>query len=95
MTVGRRLPLLYFALAHLCLLCAFAAVALVPSAVAGFYRGLPGLWASIHCAGGFAMSPVAETSLEDWQRLMALNLTSAFVCCREAAAGGPCRRCWT
>lgn len=34
---GRRLPLLYLALAHLCLLCAFAAVALAPSAVAGFY----------------------------------------------------------
>ena len=37
MTWGRRLPLLYLALAHLCLLCAFAAVALVPASVAGFY----------------------------------------------------------
>ena len=37
MSPGRRLPLLYLALAHLCLVCAFAAVALVPAAVAGFY----------------------------------------------------------
>jgi hypothetical protein len=34
---GRQLPLLYFGLAHLCLVCAFAVVALVPMAVAGFY----------------------------------------------------------
>ena len=34
---GRRLPLLYLGLAHLCLAAAFAAVALVPAAVAGFY----------------------------------------------------------
>src|ERR1700730_16041288 len=27
-----------------------------------FYASLPPLWASIHLAGGFAMSPVAETS---------------------------------
>lgn len=37
MSPGRRLPLLYFGLAHLCLACAFAAVVLVPMAVAGFY----------------------------------------------------------
>jgi hypothetical protein len=37
MALRRRLPLFYFALAHLCLLCAFAAVALAPTAVAGFY----------------------------------------------------------
>src|ERR1700752_133181 len=31
-------------------------------AVGRFYGGLPPLWASIHLAGGFAMSPAAETS---------------------------------
>ncbi len=36
-TPGRRLPLYYLALAHLCLLAAFAAVALAPASVAGFY----------------------------------------------------------
>ena len=34
---GRRLPLAYLGLAHLCLAAAFAAVALAPAAVAGFY----------------------------------------------------------
>src|SRR6185437_3787563 len=32
------------------------------TAVQGFYASLPPLWASIHLAGGFAMSPVAETT---------------------------------
>src|SRR5262245_22151521 len=32
------------------------------AAVARLYDGVPKLWASIHIAGGFAMSPVAETS---------------------------------
>src|SRR5689334_25042637 len=32
------------------------------AAVRRFYTGLPPLWASIHLAGGFAMSPVSETS---------------------------------
>src|SRR5262245_48281044 len=31
------------------------------AAVARLYDGVPKLWASIHIAGGFAMSPVAET----------------------------------
>src|SRR5205085_1609776 len=30
-----------------------------------FYAALPPLWGSIHLAGGFAMSPVAETSGEE------------------------------
>ena len=37
MVSGHRLPLYYLALAHLCLGTAFAAVALVPESVAGFY----------------------------------------------------------
>ena len=30
-------------------------------AVGSFYAALPGLWASIHVAGGFAMAPLADT----------------------------------
>lgn len=48
------------------------------------YDGLPGLWASIHCAGGFAMAPLAETRLEDLERLWRMNTVSSFLCCREA-----------
>lgn len=54
------------------------------SSVAAFYRDLPGLWASIHCAGGFAMKPFADTSLDDWQRQLATNTTTSFLCSREA-----------
>ena len=52
--------------------------------VAAFYSDLPGLWASIHCAGSFAFGPIADTSLDTWSRMWALNATSSFVCCREA-----------
>jgi NAD(P)-dependent dehydrogenase (short-subunit alcohol dehydrogenase family) len=52
--------------------------------VAAFYAGLPALWASIQVAGGFAMTPFDETPLADYERLMAMNATTAFLCCREA-----------
>ena len=80
MSAGCRLPLLYLALAHLCLLCAFAAVAFVPASVAGFYyhpridkklladhsEGLIGLAA---CLGG----EVAQTYEKIGQREEALD----------------------
>ena len=52
--------------------------------VVAFYEAIPELWASIQVAGGFAMAPFAETRLEDYERLMAMNATTAFLCCREA-----------
>lgn len=55
------------------------------SAIGAFYRDLPELWASIHCAGGFAASPVEATSLADLQRMLATNTVATFLCCREAA----------
>ncbi|MBL9121289.1 MAG: SDR family NAD(P)-dependent oxidoreductase [Phycisphaerae bacterium] len=52
--------------------------------VGEYYRSLPGLWASVHVAGGFSMSPIAETSGQEFERLFRLNATTAFLCCREA-----------
>jgi NAD(P)-dependent dehydrogenase (short-subunit alcohol dehydrogenase family) len=49
-----------------------------------FYAGLPGLWASIHTAGGFAMGPIAKTSKGDFSRMMETNALTAFLCSREA-----------
>jgi NAD(P)-dependent dehydrogenase (short-subunit alcohol dehydrogenase family) len=64
----------------------------VESAVTAFYAGLPELCASIHLAGGFAMSALEATSLAEFERLFRLNAASAFLCCREASkrmrAGG-------
>src|SRR4051812_32675187 len=54
-------------------------------AVRSLYEGLPPLWASIHVVGGFAGRPFVETSLADWRAQLDLNLTTAFLCCREAA----------
>lgn len=53
-------------------------------AVIAYYASLPPVWASVHLVGGFAMAPVADTSLDDLRRMMTLNLESCFLCCREA-----------
>src|SRR5262245_17950228 len=50
------------------------------AAVRRFYSGLPPLWASIHLAGGFAMSPVGETSAVDFADQFQMNALSAFLC---------------
>jgi NAD(P)-dependent dehydrogenase (short-subunit alcohol dehydrogenase family) len=34
--------------------------------------------------GGFAFGPIAETDPKTWQRMLALNATSTFLCAREA-----------
>jgi NAD(P)-dependent dehydrogenase (short-subunit alcohol dehydrogenase family) len=52
--------------------------------VAAFYRSLPPLWASIHLAGGFAMSPAAETSAADFTAQFRMNALSAFLCSAAA-----------
>lgn len=55
------------------------------AAVAGFYGALPGLWASVHLAGGFAMAPLAGSGRVDFLRMVELNALTAFLCCRAAA----------
>jgi NAD(P)-dependent dehydrogenase (short-subunit alcohol dehydrogenase family) len=57
--------------------------------VSGYYAALPEIWASIHCAGGFAMAPAEATSLAEFERMHAMNAVSAFLCCREAAKRMP------
>jgi NAD(P)-dependent dehydrogenase (short-subunit alcohol dehydrogenase family) len=54
------------------------------AAVASYYAALPELWASIHLVGGFAMAPVAETSLADFEKQWRLNTVTCFLACREA-----------
>ncbi|HVY40710.1 MAG TPA: SDR family NAD(P)-dependent oxidoreductase [Polyangia bacterium] len=55
------------------------------AAVARYYEGLSGLWASIHVAGGFAMAPLADTSLQAFEGQWRLNTVTAFLAGREAA----------
>lgn len=52
--------------------------------VVAWYAALPPLWASIHCAGGFAMAPLAETTASSWRHLMQMNADTCFLCSREA-----------
>ena len=54
------------------------------AAVARLYAAVPQLWASIHLAGGFAMSPVAETTRSDLMRQVDMNFVTAFLCCAAA-----------
>ena len=54
------------------------------AAVAAYYAGLPPIWASIHCAGGFAMSRIGETPLSELRRMLDVNAVPVFLCCREA-----------
>ncbi|MFG0274405.1 MAG: SDR family NAD(P)-dependent oxidoreductase [Phycisphaerales bacterium] len=52
--------------------------------VAACYASVERLWASIHIAGGFAMSALADTSLDDWRRMQEMNADTCFLCTREA-----------
>jgi NAD(P)-dependent dehydrogenase (short-subunit alcohol dehydrogenase family) len=42
------------------------------------------IWASVHCAGGWAGAPFAQTEVATFDRMIDLNLRSAFLCCRAA-----------
>ncbi len=48
-------------------------------------RLLGGLDALVHCAGISVHRPLLETKIEDWRRLIDINLTGTFLCSREAA----------
>jgi NAD(P)-dependent dehydrogenase (short-subunit alcohol dehydrogenase family) len=49
-----------------------------------FFAALPPIWASIHLVGGFAMKPIAETSLADFEAQWRINTVTCFLSCREA-----------
>jgi NAD(P)-dependent dehydrogenase (short-subunit alcohol dehydrogenase family) len=53
--------------------------------VTGYYDSLPGLWASIHVAGGFASAPIAGTDKALLMQQLNTNLVSAYLCSRSAA----------
>lgn len=52
--------------------------------VEAFYATVGTPWASVHVAGGFAMQPIEQTTRAEFQAIIDLNLTTAFLCCREA-----------
>jgi NAD(P)-dependent dehydrogenase (short-subunit alcohol dehydrogenase family) len=56
------------------------------AAVNAFYGGLPGLWASIHIAGGFAFAPIEQSDKALLMGQIESNLVSAYLCSRAAVA---------
>lgn len=60
-----------------------------PVSAEAFYATIPDLWASIHCAGGFAMSPIgqpgSDASDDTFAEMMDANARTSFLCCRAAA----------
>jgi len=52
--------------------------------ISRLYGEIPDLWASIHIAGGFAMSPAAKTGKDGLKQLVDTNLVSCFLCCSAA-----------
>src|SRR5215471_7691839 len=44
-----------------------------------------GLDTLVNCAGIISFAPLEEMRQEDWDRLLAVDLTGVFLCCRAAA----------
>jgi gluconate 5-dehydrogenase len=57
------------------------------SAVATVRDGLGGLDVFVHCVGINDRKPIEDYSASDWERIIGVNLTSAFHTGAEAAAG--------
>jgi NAD(P)-dependent dehydrogenase (short-subunit alcohol dehydrogenase family) len=62
------------------------------AAVTRFFSELPGLWASIHLAGGFAMAAIAETAASDFLAQFRINALSCFLCSAAAVKAFRARR---
>lgn len=54
------------------------------ASVTRLYEAVPKLWASIHLAGGFAMSGIAETDKKALMQQLDTNFVACFLCCRAA-----------
>ena len=55
------------------------------TSVEAFYATIPDLWASIHVAGAFAMSPAGEPAADIFADMIDANARTAFLCCHAAA----------
>lgn len=58
---------------------------LVGNAVANAARDLGGVDGVVNCAGIYFKTPLLETTMEVWQKILAVNLTGTFLICRAAA----------
>ncbi len=54
------------------------------ASVEAAYEAAEPVWASVHCAGGWASGEVAKTDLATFEKMISLNLRTTFLCCRAA-----------
>ena len=43
-----------------------------------------GIWAAVHCTGGWAGGEVVDTAVATFEKMIALNLRATFLCCKAA-----------
>ena len=55
------------------------------AALTAYFASLPLPWASIHLVGGYAGAALVDTTLADFDRMMAMNARTCFLATREAA----------
>ena len=55
------------------------------ASVEAAYESAGALAGAVHCAGGFEPGKLVDTSLETFEKMIALNLRTTFLCCRAAA----------
>jgi NAD(P)-dependent dehydrogenase (short-subunit alcohol dehydrogenase family) len=56
----------------------------VEAAMAEANRALGRVDALVHCAGVFHSAPLVDYALEDWNRVMTINVTGTLLCCQAA-----------
>lgn len=55
------------------------------AAMTAYFAALPSLWASIHLVGGYTGAALIDTSVADFDKMIALNARTCFLATREAA----------
>jgi NAD(P)-dependent dehydrogenase (short-subunit alcohol dehydrogenase family) len=53
-------------------------------AATDYFAEIPRPWATLNLAGGFAMAPLVETSLTEFEHMWRMNVASCFLACRES-----------
>jgi NAD(P)-dependent dehydrogenase (short-subunit alcohol dehydrogenase family) len=57
------------------------------ASVAAAFAAIPPVDLLVNNAGQVQTSPLHKTSLTQWQRMLQVNLTGSFLCCREVVPG--------
>jgi NAD(P)-dependent dehydrogenase (short-subunit alcohol dehydrogenase family) len=53
-------------------------------AASAYFAAIPRPWATLNLAGGFAMAPLVETSLTEFEHMWRINVVTCFLASRES-----------